>query len=212
MSLILIIATMSLAAGPAKTPPSLEFWEKSPKIWKEIRDERRLLVSAGNADGRTHTQGVGLVDAPVDRVWAFATNPEKVKTASRFIKSFTWNKDTGDIVMKIEVMMFSYVLKGRATRHPHPDGPKVSLEVFEGELVPFTAELEIRSAALQSARDPVTEFPEGKSLVRIAGTSSPDRALSWPLRVALEAVMQRAAGSLREAVENESPPGPPRLD
>lgn len=186
------------AAPPAS---EIDYWEKNPKLWSQITTQRKILVSAKNEDGQTKSRGAGLVKAEVADVWAFTTNPEKIKSTSRFLKNFTWDQETGAVDMQIELLMVSYRLLGTATQMPDPENPKISFQVLEGTLVPFSAELEIRSVKAQAARPGAPTFPAGHTLVRITGTSAKDRALSWPLRVALEAVLQRTAGYLREAVE-----------
>lgn len=205
---LLLISSLLHAQAPSSSAvtsstTSLDYWEKDAKLWTQIRDRRRIVVSAKNEKEQTLSKGAGLVDAEVADVWAFATNPEKVKTTSRFLKEFTWNAATGAVVMQIEIMYISYRLTGKAVQKPDPENPRVEFQVFEGDLVPFTAELEIRSAKAQSLRAGAPAFPVGQTLVRITGVSAKDRALSWPLRVALEAVLQRSAGYLREAVELE---------
>lgn len=193
-----LLLTAALAA-----PTPLDFWESNPATWAKLRDQRKIVVSAKNEDGRTVSRGAGLVNADVAEVWAFVLDTEKVRSTSRFLKSFTWNKSTGDVDMLIEILVVSYRLKGRAVPKPDPENPRIEFQVFEGDLVPFTAELELRSATAQRARPGATDFPEGKTLVRLEGRSAKDRALSWPLQVAMEAVLQRTAGHLREAVEGD---------
>lgn len=186
------------------TPAPLDYWEKSAPTWDKMRDHRKIVVSAQNeGDGRTHSKGAGFVKASVSDVWNFVTDTEKVKATSRFLKNFTWDQKTGAVDMQIEMLYVKYRLRGKAIPRPDADNPKITFEVYEGELVPFTAELEIRSAKAQREREGAPPFPEGQTLVRLSGVSSQDRALSWPLRVALEVVLQRTAGYLREAVESE---------
>lgn len=195
---------MCLLASSTFAGTALDFWEKDPKLWKKITEQRQILVSAKNEDGRTVSKGIGLAQKPIDRVWAFATNPEKIKTTSRFLKDFTWNQETGDVKMQIEILTISYTLRGRAVPKPDPHNPRVEFTVLEGDLVPFTAELELRSPQAQSARgDLAPKFSSGQTLVRIEGYSAKDRALNWPMRVGLEILLQRTAGALREAVEAE---------
>ncbi len=183
---------------------SLDYFEKDAKLWGLIRDKRQIMVSAKNENGQTQSKGVGLVNKPLAQVYAFATNPDKIKTVSRFLKGFTWNRQTGDVVMEIEILYISYRLIGKVVEKPDPENPKLEFQVFEGELIPFNGELEMRSLTAQKQRAGAPHFPEGQTLVRISGQSAKDRALSWPLRVGLEAVLQRTAGALREAVEAES--------
>lgn len=180
-----------------------DFWE-APASWAQMREGRRILVSAKNADGRTHSKGAGLVAAPIERVWAFATDPVKIRATSRILKEFSWNEQSGEVNVRIEFLSFTHRVRGRATKFPDPDNPRIEFEVLEASLVPFTATLELRSPKVHSRREGAPEIPEGTTLVRLAGLSSKDRALSWPLRVALEVVLQRTAGYLREAVEAEA--------
>ncbi|MFN7729060.1 MAG: hypothetical protein ACK5P7_07890 [Bdellovibrio sp.] len=196
--LIALLFSFSYGAGAG-----LDYWEKSPALWKKLTEERVILVSAKNEDGVTQSKGAGLVHASVIDVWNFATDTEKIKNSSRFLKNFTWNKDTGQIDMQIEILSVSYRLRGTAKQIPDAHNPKIELAVHEGNLIPFTAVLEMRSAQSQGLRQGAPGFAEDHTLVRIHGTSSKDRALSWPLRVALEAVLQRTAGYLRTAVEEE---------
>lgn len=195
----LVFFCLSLQAAE---PAALDYWEKSPELWKKLTEDRQILVSAKDEEGRTISRGAGLVKARVSEIWAFATNTEKIKTSSRFIKEFKWDQSSGDVEMLIEMIGISYRLRGKALPKPDPENPKVELAVHEGSLVPFTALLEIRSPKAQAAIPGAPTFAEG-SLVRLYGVSSRDRALSWPLRVALEAVLQRSAGHLRTAVESE---------
>ncbi|MBX3041529.1 MAG: hypothetical protein KF789_12550 [Bdellovibrionaceae bacterium] len=197
-----LVALVALPAFAGKA--SLDFWEKSPVLWKEFRDERKIFVSAKEVDGRTESLGAGLVDAPLQKVWAFANDPEKIKKTTALLEDFKWDRESGKVELHLKLLTFRYLIKGIATPKPDPENPKIEFRVLEGDIVPFTAELELRSAKAQALRDGAPAFPEGKTLVRIFGQSSPDRSLSWPLRVALEAVLQRVAGTLRQAVESES--------
>lgn len=194
--LLYCVLSLSLWGRPA------DFWE-TPSAWGKLREGRKILVSATHEDGRTHSKGAGLVAAPVDKVWAFATNPEKIRTTSRLLKAFHWDQRTGDVDVRIEFLAFTHRVRGRATKFADADNPRVEFEVHEASLVPFTATLELRSPRVHSRREGAPAIPEGFTLVRLSGVSSKDRALSWPLRVALEAVLQRTAGYLREAVEAE---------
>lgn len=202
-ALSILILVGLLALPPAGAESTLEYWEKSPDLWKKVL-ERQILVSAKNEDGRTHSQGVGLTRATVDQVWAFATNPEKIKNSSRFLKDFRWDPTTGQIEMQIEILMIHHRLVGKATPSPDSHNPKIDFQVLEGSLVPFSGVLEIRSPQAQNRRTSAPTFPPDHSLVRISGWSAKDRSLSWPLRWGLEAMLQRTAGHLREAVEKEN--------
>lgn len=183
---------------------ALDFWEKSPALWKEFREDRKIFVSAKNVEGQTQSLGAGLVDAPVQRVWAFANDPEKIKKTTTLLEDFKWDRATGKVELHLRLLRFRYLIKGIATPKPDAENPKIEFQVLEGDLIPFTAELELRSAKAQSLREGAPSFPERKTLVRISGRSSADRSLSWPVRVALEAVLQRVAGTLRQAVENDA--------
>lgn len=189
-----------IALGAA---PVLDFWEKNPTLWKEFRDERKIFVSAKNEEGRTRSLGAGLVNAPVGKVWEFANDPEKIKKTTPLLEDFKWDRATGKVELHLKLIGFRYLIRGLATAKPDPENPKIEFQVLEGDLVPFTAELELRSAAAQRLRAGAPDFPDGKTLVRIFGQSSPERSLSWPVRVALEAVLQRVAGTLRQAVEED---------
>ncbi len=203
--LLTSFGAFAAAFGSMTSAPALDYWEKDPKLWKKIAEQRQILVSAKNENDRTVSKGVGLAKKPIDKVWAFATSPEKIKTTSRFLKDFTWNQETGDVKMQIEILTIRYTLRGRAVPKPDPHNPRVEFTVLEGDLVPFTAELELRSPEAQSARgEKAPHFGAGQTLVRIEGFSAKDRALSWPMRVGLEIMLQRTAGALREAVEAES--------
>lgn len=203
MARILFLSLLFASVG-ARAALALDFWEKDAKLWKKMTEQRQILVSAKNEDGRTVSKGVGLAKKPLDKVWAFATDPEKIKSTSRFLKDFTWNQETGEVKMRIEILTIDYTLRGRAVPKPHPQNPRVEFTVLEGDIVPFTAELELRSPEAQSARgEGVPSFGAGQTLVRIEGWSAKDRALSWPMRVGLEILLQRTAGALREAVEAE---------
>jgi len=199
MLLFLILTSTQALANP----PALDYWESNPKIWREMREERRIFVSAKNENGQTFSKGAGFVRGTPQDIWNFATNPDKIVKSSRFLKSFTWDKTTGLVEMQIELLMIKYRLRGKATERPDPENPRITLEVHEGTIVPFNSELEIRSAAAQKLREGAPEFSSDLTLVKLTGASSKDRALSWPLRVALEAVLQRSAGHLRDAVEAE---------
>lgn len=190
---------------PVQPSATLDYWEKDPKLWEKITAQHQVLVSAMNEDNRTVSKGVGLVRRPIDQVWAFATDPEKIKTTSRYLKDFTWDLKTGEVRVRIEILTISYSLKGRAITKPDPHNPRVEFTVLEGDLVPFTAELELRSPEAQAARgEEAPRFAGAQTLVRIEGRSTKDRALSWPMRVGLEILLQRTAGAVREAVEAES--------
>lgn len=202
-TLSILILLGLLVILPVGAESTLEYWEKSPELWRKVL-ERQILVSAKNEDGRTHSQGVGLARATVDQIWAFATNPEKIKNSSRFLKDFRWDPSTGQVDMQIEVLMIHHRLSGKATTSPDPHNPKIAFEVLEGSLVPFSAVLEIRSQQAQNQRPSAPTFPPGQSLVRISGWSAKDRSLSWPLRWGLEVMLQRTAGHLREAVEKQN--------
>lgn len=195
------MAFLSLLASGAL--PKAEFWEK-PEAWRRITEKRQILVSAKNEGGRTYSQGAGLVNASLEDVWAFATNPEKIKSTSRLLKDFQWNQETGEVDVRLEFLMVTHRVRGRARKYPDPQNPRIEFEVLESSVVPFTCELELRSSGAQRKRAGAPEIPEGRTLVRLSGLSSEDRAMSWPLRVALEAVLQRTAGYLREAVEADA--------
>lgn len=167
-------------------------------------NERHIAVSAINENGQTLSKGAGLVKAPVQKIWAFATSPEKIKNFSRYLKDFSWDPITGDFKLRIEILFIGYELNGRAVPRPHAENPKIEFQVLENDLVPFTGEIELRSPAAQKFRAEAPPLPNDESLVRIQVTSAKDRSLSWPVRVGLEAVLQRTAGALREAVEAES--------
>lgn len=191
-------------AAPRAAPP-LDYWEKDARLWRKITEKRQIVVSAKNESGRTVSKGVGLARQPLAKVWAFANDPEKIKKTSRFLKDFTWNRATGDVKMQIEILTISYTLRGRAIPKPDPENPRIEFTVLEGDLVPFTAELELRSPEAQAQRgDAAPRFSAGHTLVRIEGRSAKDRALNWPMRVGLEILLQRTAGALREAVEAET--------
>lgn len=199
MLLLLFLTSIVALANPTV----LDYWESNPKIWREMLEERRIFVSAKNENGQTISKGAGFVRGTPQDVWSFATNPDKIVKSSRFLKSFTWDKTTGLVDMQIELLMISHRLRGKATERPDPENPRITLEVHEGSIVPFNSELEIRSAAAQKRRAGAPEFSSNLTMVKLTGTSSKDRSLSWPLRVALEAVLQRSAGHLRDAVEAE---------
>lgn len=199
----IFLISLWVCVSPAEPSP-LDFWETSPALWKEFRDQRRIFVSAKNVGGRTESLGAGLVKAPVGKVWAFANDPEKIKKTTALLEDFKWDKGTGRVELHLKLLRFRYLIRGIATPKPDPENPRVEFRVLEGDIVPFTAELELRSAKAQARREGAPAFPEDRTLVRITGQSASDRSLSWPLRVALEAVLQRVAGTLRQAVEVEA--------
>lgn len=202
-SLGLIAPERARAEAPAVAAATLDFWEKSPKLWSEFSEKKKIFVSAKNVDERTQSLGAGLVKANVDQVWAFANDPEKIKTTTSLLENFKWDKATGKVELHLKLAGFRYLVKGIATPKPDPENPRIEFKVQEGDMVPFTADLELRSAKAQAARAGAPAFSEGQTLVRIFGQSAPDRSLAWPVRIALEAVLQRMAGTLREAVEKE---------
>ena len=205
--LFLVVLTAGLSfsiAGPAAgVEDEQDYWEKAPKVWQEMQELRRIEVSAQTKGDRTFSKGAGFVKAKVPSVWAFATHPEKIRKSSRFLKEFIWDPATGDVEMQIELLYVSHRLKGKAHKLPDAENPRIQFKVLEGSLVPFEGELEIRSALAHAKRKNTLPFPKEMTLVRISGVSSEGRSLSWPMRVALEAVLQRTAGALRAAVEAE---------
>jgi hypothetical protein len=197
----ILLGILSFAAA---VDADLDFWERSPTLWREFHDHRKIFVSAKNENGQTFSAGAGLVKSPLEKVWAFANDPEKIKKTTSLLEDFKWDKKTGLVELHLKLLTFRYIVRGVATVHPDPERPTIGLRVYEDGLVPFTAELEFRSPAAQLKHAKNLPIPAETTIVKISGVSSKDRALSWPLRVALEAVLQRMAGTLRHAVEEDA--------
>lgn len=177
----------------AGSPAALAyFWQGQPELEKKIFKDNQVLVSVTSRD-RSSLKGVGVVQAKAKQVADFATDPAKLKANVQEIRELDWNPKEGPLKIKIKFLWLERQLEGTAKFRDKTDSQERTIDFMIDKGLWFTVKgiLEMR------------ELEEHKTLVMILAETLEGETFSWPVRVALEATLQRIAGTLRQKVESE---------
>lgn len=168
------------------------FWQGQPELEKKIFQENQILVSVTSKD-KASLKGVGVVQAKAKQVSDFATDPSKLKAHVEEIRELDWNPKEGPLKIKIKFLWLERQLQGTAKFREKTASQERAIDFIIDQGLWFTVKgvLEMR------------ELEEHKTLVMILAETLDGETFSWPVRVALEATLQRIAGTLRQKVESE---------
>lgn len=168
------------------------FWQGQPELEKKIFKGNQILVSV-TSHTRSSLKGVGVVQAKAKQVADFATDPEKLKANVQEIRELDWNPKEGPLKIKIKFLWLERQLEGTAKFRDKTDSQERTIDFMIDKGLWFTVKgvLEMR------------ELEEHKTLVMIMAETLEGETFSWPVRVALEATLQRIAGTLRQKVQSE---------
>lgn len=186
--LLVLIATPVLA-----TP---FFWEGKPALEDRIYKKNEILVSVKNEDKRSKLHGVGLIKATPAKVAQVATDTDKIRARVHEIKELSWDQKTGAFKSRIQLLWIDQNIEGRAHYYEADKDQPKRIEYHIDKGLWFTAKGTVYMRA----------YNEGKScLTIIDATTIEEKEFSWPVRVAMEATLQRMAGALRHYVEEGAP-------
>lgn len=180
--LVFTLSSLSIAAP-------VDFWDKSPELKKDLFEKRRILVSVTNTKTHTEFKGVGLVNTKFEKIWAFATNPAKVKEFARDLEKFEWDIKTGDCYAGFKILWKLFEIKAKTELRPKADPPQIAFDFVEGSWVTLNGRIEMK--------------PHGtnQTVVILRAQTPEGQFANW--HFAMEAVLHRIASSLREAVEKD---------
>lgn len=183
-----LFAGLVLYAAVGAAAPQ-DFWEKSKALKTDLFERRRILVSVIDEGNRTEFKGVGLVKASFDKTWGFATNPEKIRKFAKGLDHFDWDLKTGKALARFHVLWKEFVIQAKTDIKKEAKPPHIAFDFVEGSWIRISGQLEI------------LPHDKGNTLVVLRARTPEGQKAGW--HFAMEAVLHRIAGSLREAVEKD---------
>lgn len=170
------------------------FWEGKADLEKRLFEKQEILVSVTNSTELAHFKGAGVIKTNPEKVFSLATSPEKIKALVSEIKELEWDPVKGPFKARVKILWFDREVQGTAKSRLAEKGLSSGIDflVEKGLWFNVKGALEFRN------------HRESQTLAVIIGETFKDETLSWPVRVGLEAVLQRIAGTLRSELEKGS--------
>lgn len=209
---LILLASFSLvfaASDSGKGSGGEDYYRRDEKLWSEFREKRRIFVSAKDDSTRTVFLGAGLVNQAVVPVWCWATQAEKIRMAAPNLENFKWDLVTGALSFDFSLLWMKYHIQGQALpRYSLADATsrRIVVSINSGTWIPVTGELAFLPGGLQAVGREGDGLRADQTWIRLSGQTAEGKTLSFPLRWALEAFMQRLAGRLREKIESDPQP------
>ncbi len=168
------------------------FWHK-PKLWKQVKDERKIPVSVIKKDKRWSFKGAGLVEVP--RAFAF----EKAKDLNRLreipenFKEVRFDAATSKVKLKIHFLNQDREMTLQLSEEVLKDESRIFFQSVHGWLPGMEGVLVLKDQGRQMTETQVFALYPGKI------SWVPD----WVFSVAAEGVMHHVAQTLRKSLESD---------
>ena len=166
------------------------FWVSKPALQKEIRENRKLVVSVTeHQQSEWEFKGVGQIHAPLDSCWRQAYEVEKLGLVSKYIKKLSYDLKSGRLqfalsMLKKEIQIVAYLKY-------IPEHKKIHLSVLDGPYKGLRGVILFKDVErLKTESIFFAKYQKKSSLI-------PD----WLFSFSIEAVMHQVASALREMVE-----------
>jgi hypothetical protein len=186
--LILALATSSRVFADFERDPK-PFWLE-PKNQTRL-NEREILVSVLNQDGRTSIKGVGLVRASLEKCFRFAQNYERLASFKGRFSDVHFDPTRRDLSLTVHLPFRKERLKFHVTPGGQGRERFVEFEVLEG--------LGKGTAGLLLIED--LERQDRQVRVSFQALTKQGEKFSWLLNLGIEALLRHVANSLRFQLE-----------
>lgn len=175
------------------------FWEGKPPLEKRLLENHEILVSVINENSHARFQGGGLIRATADWVSKLATDPARIQSLVPEIQELDWDPSKGPFKARIKMLWLDRVVEGQA-KYRVKDRPKGAKE--QERVIEFSLEKGLWFSIKGTLE--MREYKNNHCLAVVSGETLEGETLSWPVRVGLEAVLQRMAGTLRKDIESRN--------